>query len=72
MKHNLRTTTHQSQTYRQIIGGNKITFSSFQTVTQVENAPAAPDQPIKASTTYRLVRSSRSLTLNLKDIYAIN
>jgi len=72
MKHKLRTTTQYNQTYRQIIGGNKITFLSFQSVTHVKHAPVAPDQPIKASTTYRLVRSNRSLTLNLKDKYATN
>jgi hypothetical protein len=67
-----RATQLYSKTYSHIIGLYKIIYTYFQDLTNGQNAPAAPDQPIKASSTYRLVRSSRSLILNLRDIYAIN
>lgn len=69
MKHHLnnlvtRVKKHYIQTYSQTIGLLKNIFTHFQSVTCTQHAPPAPDQPIKASTTYWLVRSSLRLTTN--------
>lgn len=72
MRHNLRIILHYSQTYREIIGHHKTTFPFIQDLRQINHAPAAPDQPIKASSTYRLVRSSLRLTTNSRKKHAIN
>lgn len=72
MKHKISITKHYNQIYSEIIGQKKMTFPFYQVVTDSQHVSAAPDQPIKASSTYRLVRSSLRLITNLKDIYAIN
>jgi hypothetical protein len=52
---------HYRRPYNQIIGTTQISFSFFQSVECIEDAPAVPDQPIKASTTYWLVRNNLRL-----------
>lgn len=47
-----------SKTYNQSIGIQKIIFFYIQRIRSSHTAPAVPDQPIKASTTYRLARNN--------------